>query len=136
VTLALDTNVLIELVRGKSPATRRQFDDAETAGLSMVTSLVVLHELLLGCELHHDPAQERLRVRKVLEDVIVEPLDESDVSVAARLQANLRRKGWAIGSLDSLIAGQALARDWTLVTVNTREFGRIAGLKIIDWTAS
>jgi tRNA(fMet)-specific endonuclease VapC len=46
----------------------------------------------------------------------------------------LRRRGQAIGPLDGLIAGQALARSWTLVTANRREFDRIEGLNVIDWT--
>jgi len=33
-----------------------------------------------------------------------------------------------------LIAGQALARNWTVVTANTREFNRVEGLNVIDWT--
>jgi tRNA(fMet)-specific endonuclease VapC len=34
-----------------------------------------------------------------------------------------------------LIAGQALVRGLTLVTANTREFSRVEGLKIVDWTS-
>ncbi len=41
--------------------------------------------------------------------------------------------GMPIGPYDVLIAGQALARDLTLVTHNTREFQRIPGLRIVDW---
>ena len=31
--------------------------------------------------------------------------------------------------------GHALARGWTVVTANHREFSRIGGLKVVDWTA-
>ena len=40
-----------------------------------------------------------------------------------------------IGRYDVLIAGQAAARDLTLVTHNTREFARVPGLRIEDWEA-
>ncbi len=38
-----------------------------------------------------------------------------------------------IGSMDTLIAGSALARRATLVTHNVREFRRVKGLRIEDW---
>ena len=41
-----------------------------------------------------------------------------------------------IGFYDVLIAGQALARGWTVVTANVREFSKASGLKVIDWTAT
>ena len=46
----------------------------------------------------------------------------------------LEAKGKTIGPLDTLIAAHALALDITLVTNNTKEFRRVAGLRIVDWT--
>jgi len=40
-----------------------------------------------------------------------------------------------VGPYDVLIAGQAVARGLTLVTNNTREFQRVASLRIEDWQA-
>lgn len=40
-----------------------------------------------------------------------------------------------IGPIDTLIAGQTLARDLTLVTRNTREFLRVDGLRVENWEA-
>jgi len=39
-----------------------------------------------------------------------------------------------IGSLDVLIAGTALSRNAVLATNNVKEFSRIEGLKLVDWT--
>ncbi|HEX4198875.1 MAG TPA: type II toxin-antitoxin system VapC family toxin [Caulobacteraceae bacterium] len=133
--LALDTNVIIDLVRGKAPAVRDRFNAALAAEQPMVASLIVLHELHFGCALHRDPAGELARVRVLLSRLEVEPLDEADMSSAARIRAALRGRGLTIGPYDALIAGQALARGWTVVTANTREFARIGGLNVIDWTA-
>ena len=36
--------------------------------------------------------------------------------------------------LDTQIAAQSLARNLTVVTNNTREFSRIPGLRVEDWT--
>jgi tRNA(fMet)-specific endonuclease VapC len=42
--------------------------------------------------------------------------------------------GQAIGPFDALIAGQAKARDLTVITNNLREYLRIENLKVEDWT--
>jgi tRNA(fMet)-specific endonuclease VapC len=135
VILALDTNVIIDLVRGKAPVVRDRFNAALAAERPMVTSLIVLHELHLGCELNHDPVGELARVRVVLSRLEIELFDEGDMRQAARVRADLRGRGQTIGAYDALIAGQALARGWTVVSANTREFARIDGLNVIDWTA-
>ena len=50
--------------------------------------------------------------------------------------ADLKRKGTPIGPHDVLIAAQARRHDATLVTANTREFSRVPGLRLEDWTAA
>ena len=135
-TLALDTNVLIDLVRGKTPIVRGRFNQAMAAEQRLVASLIVLHELYLGCELNRDPVGELARVKVVLSNVEIEPFDDADMRSAAKISAALRPRGVMIGPFDSLIAGQALARDWTVVTANTREFDRVEGLNVIDWSTT
>ena len=135
-TLALDTNVFVELLRKRRATVQRRFNDALAAEEPLVASLVVLHELRFGCLLHHNPTAELARVRVALAEVDIEPLNQRDVVAAASIRAALRRRGRAVGALDGLIAGQALARDWTLVTANRREFDRIEGLNVIDWTVA
>lgn len=133
-TLALDTNVVIELVRGRREMVRERLHAALIADEQLVASIVVWHELRLGCELSRDPAAELARVERVLSRIRIEPLDEADFLAAASVRAALLRQGRPIGPLDGLIAGQALRRGWTVVTANVREFDRIGGLKVIDWT--
>jgi tRNA(fMet)-specific endonuclease VapC len=43
--------------------------------------------------------------------------------------------GTPIGHYDYLIAAQARRRGAALVTLNTREFTRVPGLMVMDWTA-
>jgi tRNA(fMet)-specific endonuclease VapC len=52
---------------------------------------------------------------------------------AATIRAQLEKKGMPIGPYDLLIAGLARSRDMTLVTNNTKEFERIAGLHLENW---
>ena len=54
---------------------------------------------------------------------------------AGAIRSELEAQGLPIGPYDVLIAGQALARGLVLVTANTREFARVEGLAIEDWSA-
>lgn len=56
--------------------------------------------------------------------------------IFGELRAELARKGTPIGPYDLQIAAIALANHCTLVTHNTNEFSRIAGLKLEDWEAA
>jgi len=49
------------------------------------------------------------------------------------IRAGLEARGTPIGPIDTLIAGHALAMGVTLVTGNTREFGRVEGLTLENW---
>lgn len=63
----------------------------------------------------------------------VVPFDQSDARRAGAIRAELKAQGTPIGPFDVLIAGQALARNLTLVTNNVREFRRVPNLKVEDW---
>lgn len=57
-----------------------------------------------------------------------------DAIAYATVRAKLERSGTPIGPLDTLIASQAVARGLTLVSNNEREFRRVTGLSIANWT--
>jgi tRNA(fMet)-specific endonuclease VapC len=71
------------------------------------------------------------RMLNALEEV---PFDGAAARDAARIRVDLERRGVSIGPLDLLIAGTAFSRGDTLATNSTREFSRIRGLKLDDWT--
>jgi tRNA(fMet)-specific endonuclease VapC len=52
----------------------------------------------------------------------------------ARIRADLKRRGCMIGGEDLLIAAHARSLDITLVSNNVREYGRVKGLKLENWT--
>lgn len=65
----------------------------------------------------------------------VVPFASDDARAAGVVRANLEARGLQIGPYDLLIAAQALARGAIVVTANVREFGRVDGLPVEDWTA-
>ena len=126
----LDTNAVIALMR-LDPVVVRRANRHRAADLA--TSSVVMFELYHG-------AQKSSRISanlKALADVGLQVCDftESDARVAAEVRTILEGRGQPIGGYDTLIAGQALARDLTLVTRNIREFERVAGLRLENWEA-
>lgn len=134
-TLALDTNVFVDLTQGRRPKVRARYIEATLGAEPMVASVIVHHELQFGVFASRDPAAAARHLVDFVRDIVVEPLSQDDVVVAARVRVLLKLAGTPIGPYDLLIAGQALNRGWTLVTSNTREFSRIEGLALEDWSA-
>ncbi len=132
-TLCLDSSVVIDLTRRRSPASRDRLREAVERGDELVTSAVVLYELLAGAHLSSDPKREQDRLDQALAGIDVVDLTPEDVVVTGRVGGLLRSRGRSIGDIDTLIAGHALARGWTVVTSNVRHFGRVEGLTLIDW---
>ncbi len=52
----------------------------------------------------------------------------------AEIRTDAEAGGKPIGPLDLLIAAQARSLGATLVTANIREFKRVRGLKVLDWS--
>ena len=61
------------------------------------------------------------------------PFDDQAAEIYGEIRADLEKMGQPIGPNDFLIAAIAVANDVTLVTHNTREFGRAKDLKLEDW---
>ncbi|MFZ4603412.1 MAG: PIN domain-containing protein [Caulobacterales bacterium] len=60
--------------------------------------------------------------------------DAEDAAEAGDIRAALELQGAPIGPYDILIAAQARRRSAALVTLNRREFERVPGLIVADWT--
>ena len=69
-----------------------------------------------------------------LSAITVLDFDGEAAEVYGQIRAELERKGTPIGPMDLLIAGHARSQGLILVTNNTREFARVTGLRIEDWT--
>ena len=126
----LDTNILSDLIRNPfGPVAQR----IEAVGAKAVcTSIIVAAELRYGSAKKGSPRLQA-RVEDILATIPVLPLDVPADADYGRQRAQLEASGQPIGGNDLLIAAHALALGLTLVTHNTREFSRIAGLQVEDW---
>lgn len=50
-----------------------------------------------------------------------------------KIRSGLEKRAQIIGTIDMLIASQALSHDLILVTNNTKEFERIENIKLENW---
>lgn len=126
---SLDTNIVIALIAGNA-ATRSRII-AQPPG-SVFVSSIVLHELMFGAYNSQRIDDNLVRLKRLAFPLL--PFDEGDARSAGEVRAYLKRKGTPIGTLDALIAGQARERGLVLVTANVREFERVEGLIVEDWT--
>jgi tRNA(fMet)-specific endonuclease VapC len=132
VAYILDTNIVSFHIRKSSAALERRLrrTPAARVALSVVTEMELRYGLARNPKLRIAPLVEEL-----LEGLTILPLTSEAARVYGRVRAELDRLGTPIGPLDLMIAAQALALRRTLVTNNTKEFERIAGLRCVDWSA-
>ena len=118
-----------------SERVRQRFGTAKLARAQLFLSSIVIHELWFGVANSEQIRWNTPVLRKFISQGFV-TLDftDRDAEVAGQIRAALKIAGTPIGAYDTLIAGQALARGLTLVTANTREFSRVDGLQLADWT--
>ncbi len=128
----LDTNICIYIIK-KRPVKVLQIFESLSPG-SVAISSITLAELHYGIEKSSNPERNKDAL-----DQFVTPLEIIDFDYFATLEygkirADLEKKGTPIGPLDTLIAAHARSLKLMLVTNNEREFERIPGLKIVNWT--
>lgn len=132
--ILLDSNAVIAFMNCRPPSVRATFETRRRDGIAICLSSIVVFELRYGVA----KSQRRVANAAVLDgflagQVSVLGFDAVDARSAGEIRAGLEAKGKPIGPYDVLIAGQALRHGATLVTANTREFARVAGLKWEDW---
>lgn len=126
----LDTNTLIHYLRGReSVVTRlRGASPRELAIPSIVAYEIEYGTLKIGS------SRRRAVVSELLASVAQVPFDREAALESARIRIDLEARGMVIGPIDLLIAGTAVSRGAVLVTNKTKEFSRIKGLRLSDWT--
>jgi tRNA(fMet)-specific endonuclease VapC len=128
----LDTNICSYIVARRPPTAYERFSQEpfQSIGISTIT----LSELLFGVEKSPQRERNELAYRLFLAPLTVVDFDAAAAAHYGQIRADLARKGTPIGPLDLLIAAHARSRNLTLVTNNAREFVRVPGLTVENWT--
>lgn len=125
--LLLDTNVCIDLLRGRVRGRR------VPAFLDCQLPAVVVAELWTGA--HKSAARERqtAALQSFLDFFTVVSFDSAAARHYGEIRAELEGAGTPIGPMDMMIAAQARSSGMTLLTGNLAEFRRVSGLKCQAW---
>lgn len=130
--MLLDTNICIYIIKQQPANVLKHFMEFQVGDIGI--SSITLSELRYGVakSTHHEKNSKAL-------DEFITPLevvsfDEQAAGVYGNIRATLEKAGTPIGAMDMLIAAHAVSLGLPLVTNNIREFSRIPGLTILDWT--
>ena len=127
----LDTCICVDYLHAKNEKLLRK---VRSCSHDVEISAIVAAELLHGAY-HSKRIEENMRTTiELISNFDVVPFGEAEADAYGRILDSLERKGQVICSNDIMIAATALVRNAVLVTNNTREFSRIDGLKLDDWT--
>jgi tRNA(fMet)-specific endonuclease VapC len=129
----LDTNICIFTIKNKPQVVRRIF---ERYSGQMCVSTVTLMELMYGAEKSADPKRNIEVIDGFVARLAVLDYGHESACHSAQLRAELACVGTPIGPYDLMIAGHARSRGLILVTNNVREFARVDGLRIEDWSTA
>ena len=100
----------------------------------ILVSVITEAELRTGAAKSSSAMKTLRLLENFLRPLAVAEFTSQDAFAYAHVRARLERAGTPIGPLDTLIASQAVARNLILVSNNEREFRRVTGLHVENWT--
>ena len=128
----LDTNICIYLIKKKSESVLLHLQASMGEGVSIST--ITLAELMHGVEASAYPERNSVALKQSLSIIDILPFDDEAAAEYGKICTALRRQGTPIGIMDMLISAHARAKGLIMVTNNIREFERVEGLKLENWT--
>jgi tRNA(fMet)-specific endonuclease VapC len=126
-----DTNACITLLRQRDDRLIARWSSVKATDIVLCS--IIVYELRYGAERSSNPAREHSKLDLFLSPFTSIPFDDQCARRCAEIRTELESVGNVIGPHDLQIAATALQHGLTLVTHNTQEFSRIAGLKLDDW---
>ncbi len=130
----LDTDTCIFLMRGESLALAARVQSVPLQ--QQVMSAVTLAELSYGVQA--SAAAKRKQNQSVLDRLVLHlaVLDwpQDAAKHYAEIRADLKKRGAQLGAADLMIAAHARAMGAIVVTNNLKDFERVKGLAVENWT--
>ena len=128
----LDTDTCIYALKQKPAVLNRLLAQSRD---DVAVSVITEAELRTGAAKSTSAAKTLRLIENFLRPLAVVEFNSADAASYAQVRSRLERAGTPIGPLDTLIAAQAVARKLILVSNNEREFGRVANLRVENWTS-
>lgn len=130
----LDTDTCIFLMRGESPALAEKVQHVSLE--QQVMSVVTFAELSYG--VLASAGARRRQNQRVLDSLALHlavlEWPQPAAKHYAEIRLDLKKRGAQLGAADLMIAAHARALGMVVVTNNTKDFGRVKGLQVENWT--
>ena len=128
----LDTDTCSYIMKRSNDAVLKQLQKVSVSDVCI--SVITKSELLFGVEVSPRRRQDEVALSAFLR--YIEVLDFPDEASLhyAKIRADLKLVGTMIGANDLFFAAHARSLGLTLVTNNTRKFGRVRDLATENWT--
>ena len=128
----LDTDTCSNIMKRSNQTVVKRLRTVPVTDVCM--SVITKSELLYGVEVSPRREQDAAALRAFLPHVDVLEFPDAAAGHYAEIRAELKKRGRMIGANDLFIVAHARSLGLTLVTNNTREFGRVKGLTLQNWT--
>jgi tRNA(fMet)-specific endonuclease VapC len=126
----IDTNIAVHLLDGDPTVSARVHE------LPVAPVISVLTRVELEGGVYRDPEEAavlRPRLDLILEGLDILPFTGVEAEIYGRI---VEGSGYSRAKvIDRMIAATAIAADATLITLNSRDFRNIAGLRLEDWSS-
>ena len=127
----LDTNACIKYINGDSESVKMKLQSYKPEDIILCS--IVKSELMYGVLKSTNKTKNREKLNLFFAPFDSLAFDDSCAAIYSEIRAALEKTGNIIGAYDMQIAAIAIRNNLVLVTHNTKEFSRIASLKIEDW---
>jgi|SRR3989338_1080120 len=126
--MILETSFVIDFLQGDEDAISKM-QSLIYEGVPYEIASPTIFELWGGLQNLEKPEKEQQKILSLMQGIAVFPLDEESAKIAGTIDGQLAKKGLAINTEDSMIAGIAIKNNKKILT-RDRHFDRIEGLKI------
>ena len=127
----LDTSICIYLIKRKPQEVLQRFNTYKVGDIGI--SSITVAELEFGVQKSQYIDKNQQALIQFLLPLTIVDFDAAAANTYGAIRATLEKQGIPIGSLDTLIAAQALSLNTTLITNKVKEFDRIPELKLENW---
>ena len=127
----LDTNACIRILNNSSANLVTHLQQHKPSEIFLCS--IVKAELWYGAYHSARPADNLRVLDRFFKPFSSLPFDDPCSLIYGRMRSDLAKLGTPVGPNDLMIAAIALNNKLTLITANTKEFGRVAGLSMENW---
>lgn len=128
----LDTNICIYIAKHQPPGVKARFERMKPG--QIVMSVVTYGELRYGAAKSGRREEAFEHLEELVREIPVEDLTPAAAKTYGEIRAGLEKQGRLIGNNDLWIGAHCLSMNLVLATKNEREFKRISGLSVQNWT--